>query len=174
MERDKELAAKLASRVIHGKTILDACEGYLLDDLIVEGKTLRQWGRELKIEIPDGKDGPEALEEVSTKVGTAIQTAESILAIYEMKVSAAASFHDEEYAQIYVRELGGKKKMAAEKIRQITLLDETVDASLAATQAAKAIVEYFKRLVKGLEEVRRGVENRTRLLGLRLRFLSDY
>jgi hypothetical protein len=55
----------------------------------------------------------------------------------------------------------------------MVLVNDVVDGSLAASQSAKVISEFFKRIIKGLEEMRKGLENRTRLLGFRMKYLQD-
>jgi hypothetical protein len=170
-----DIAEKLAARVIKGRQILQKSEKLIIDSLLIDGKNLKQWAKELPIERPHTDDLP-ALEQASTDVAMAIQKAEYVLAVFELQASTASNFHDEGFAQQYVIEMegNGEKKIAAEKIRQIVLVNSMVDSSLAASQSAKVIAEYFKRLVKGLEEVRKGLENRTRLLGLRMKFLQDH
>lgn len=170
-----EIAEKLAARVIKGREILKRSESIILGSLKVDGKDLKEWADELTINIPKGDD-IRALEKASTDVAIAIQKAEYLLAIFELQSSTASNFHEEGFARQYVTEMeqNGEKRIAAEKIRQMVLVDTTVDSSLAASQSAKVIAEYFKRLVKGLEEVRKGLENRTRLMGLRMRFLGDH
>ncbi len=171
-----DIAEKLAGRILKGKEILKKTEVLITDNLKVRGKTLREWGDELTIVLPSDDDDIRGLEKASTDVASAIQKAESILAMYELHGSIAANFHEEGFARRYVLEMeqNGEKKIAAEKIKQMVLVDETVDASLAASQSAKVVAEYFKKLVKGLEEVRKGLENRTRLIGLRMKFLQDH
>ncbi len=170
-----DIAERLAARVVRGRKILAHSEKLIIESLIIDGKNLKEWAQELTIEIPQGDDIL-CLERASTDVGNAIQKAEYVLAVFELQASTASNFHDEGFARKYVTEMetNGEKKIAAEKIKQMVLVDSTVDASLAASQSAKVIAEYFKRLVKGLEEVRKGLENRTRLLGLRMRFLADH
>lgn len=170
-----DIAEKLAARVIKGKKILDRSEKLIVDSLIIDGKNLKQWATELTIELPKNDD-IQALERASTDVATAIQKAEYVLAVFELQASTASNFHEEGFARKYVTEMEtkGEKRIAAEKIKQLVLVDNTVDLSLAASQSAKVVAEYFKRLVKGLEEVRKGLENRTRLLGLRMRFLQNH
>lgn len=174
-DQDNDIAERLAARVLKGRSILEKSEKLIIDSLVIDGKNLKQWAHELKINIPEGDD-IQALERASTDVATAIQKAEYVLAVFELQASTASNFHDEGFARKYVTEMetNGEKKIAAEKIKQMVLVDSTVDSSLAASQAAKVVAEYFKRLVKGLEEVRKGLENRTRLLGLRMRFLQDH
>lgn len=170
-----DIAEKLAARVIKGRKILQKSEKLIIESLVIDGKNLKQWAQELTIEIPRGDD-VQALERASTDVAVAIQKAEYVLAVFELQASTASNFHDEGFARKYVTEMeiNGEKKIAAEKIKQMVLVDSAVDSSLAASQSAKVVAEYFKRLVKGLEEVRKGLENRTRLLGLRMRFLQDH
>lgn len=170
-----DVAEKLAARVVKGRQILQKSEKLIIDSLIIDGKNLKQWAKELTVEIPKGDD-IQALEQASTDVAVAIQKAEYVLAVFELQAATASNFHEEGFARRYVSEMevNGEKKIAAEKIKQMVLVDSTVDSSLAASQAAKVVAEYFKRLVKGLEEVRKGLENRTRLLGLRMRFLQDH
>jgi len=173
----EEIAEKLAARIIKGKQILDATEGKLLNNLKIEGKTLKQWAKELTIKMPKDSDDLQQLEATSTEIATAIQKAEYILAAFELQASVASNFHDEGFARRYVATMEAKKgegRIAADKLRQMVLVDSTVDSSLAASQAARVVVDYFKRLVKGLEEARKGLENRTRLIGLRVRFLQDH
>jgi hypothetical protein len=171
-----DIAEKLAARVIKGRQILQKSESLIINSLTIDKKNLKEWAEELTIEIPEGKDDIKALEKASTDVAIAIQKAEYILAVFELQASTASNFHEEGFARRYVSEMehNGEKRIAAEKIRQMVLVDGMVDSSLAASQSAKVIAEYFKRLVKGLEEVRKGLENRTRLLGLRMRFLQDH
>ena len=172
---EDEIAEKLAARVTRGRQILQKSEKLILDSLVIDNKNLKEWAQELTIEIPKG-DNIQALEKASTDVASAIQKAEYILAVFELQASTASNFHEEGFARQYVTEMeaNGEKKIAAEKIKQLVLVDTMVDSSLAASQSAKVVAEYFKRLVKGLEEVRKGLENRTRLLGLRMKFLQDH
>ncbi len=172
---DSDIAERLAARVIRGQKILQKSEKLILDSLVIDNKNLKEWAKELTIEIPQG-DNIQALEQASTDVGMAIQKAEYILAVFELQASTASNYHEEGFARKYVTqmEVNGEKKIAAEKIKQLVLVDSTVDSSLAASQSAKVVAEYFKRLVKGLEEVRKGLENRTRLMALRMKFLQDH
>lgn len=176
---EQQIANQMAARIKKGKQILDASEKQIIEAIKVDGKTLKQWSSHLLVKLPEEDTDIKQLEVVQSKIGNSIQRAESVLARFEMQSNVASSFHDEGFARRYVEEMeapieGPKKRIAAEKIRQKVLVDTTVDSSLAATQAAKVIVEYFKRIVKGLEEARKSMENRIRLIGLRMRFLNDH
>jgi len=165
----QNIAQEVFERVLTGKKILAESEKLILQALTVDGKNLKQWAKELTVKIPEG-DVIEDLERASAQVANAIQKAEYILAVFELQSSMAANFHEESFAKKYVVQMEGRRerKLAAEKLRQLTLIDPTVDGSLAASQTAKMVADYFKRIVKGLEEVRKGIENRARLIGLRI------
>jgi len=171
----EEIANKLAMRIVKGREILQKSEKLILKNLTIQGKNLKEWADELKVEVPEDHDDIRALEKASTKVAEAIQKAEYLLAAFELQSTAASNFFEEGFARKYVMEMENStgNRIAAEKIRQTVLVDSLVDSSLAASQAGKVISEYFKRIVKGLEEVRKGLENRTRLLGMRFKYLND-
>jgi len=172
----EQIAEQLAQRILRGRKILDACEARIFDGLRIAGKTLPEWGRELRVSIPSDPETDEitALSQAAGQIAEKIQKAEYMLAMLEVQSAAASNLHDRGFAQRYVAEMeAAGERVAAEKIKQKVLVDTEVDSSLAAAQAASLAVEYFKRLVKGLEEARRGVETRARLLGIRTRLLSD-
>jgi len=169
----EEIADRLAARIVKGKKILDTCEDKILKSLRVDGKSLTEWGEELRVRLPRSDDLRE-LEKASSDIANAIQKAEFVLAVFELKGSLAENYHDESFARRYVSEMETRKgegKIAAEKLKQLVLVDTTVDSSLAASQTAAVVADYFKRLVKGLEEARKGLENKTRLMNLRMKFL---
>ncbi len=170
---NEEISAGLAARALKGRDLLAACEDQILSNLKVGGKSLRDWGRELRVSIPKESTDIDALARASADVARAIQQAEYILGLFEVQAHLANNYHDQEFARRYVEEMKGNKKIAAEKLKQSVLVDTTVDSTLAASQAARVIVDFFKKIVKGLEETRKGLENNTRLLGLRMRFLHD-
>jgi len=173
------ISSKLVNRVTRGKKVLQASEEAILKSLIINGKNLKEWGAELRVTVPHGDGGDvneiKALEIASTDVAEAIQKAEYLLAIFELQASTASNFHEEGFALRYVQEMedSSGKKIAAEKIKQLVLVDSSVDLSLAATQAANILSDFFKRIVKGLEETRKGLENRIRLLGIRINLLKN-
>jgi hypothetical protein len=172
---EEDIADALAARITKGKRILDLCEGRVLDALRVEGKTLREWGHELSVEIP-ANDDIRAMEVASTQVSVAIQQAERILALFELQAATSGNAHKEHFARRYVEEMSrrGGRKIAADKLQQLVTVDRTVDDTLAASQAARLVTDYFKRLVSGLVEARKGLENRGKFAGLRMKFLNDH
>lgn len=172
---EEEIADALASRIVKGKKILELCEGRVLDALVVEGKTLKEWGHELSVDIPD-EDNIREMEVATTRISVAIQQAERILALFELQSATSANAHKEHFARRYVEEMSrrGGRKIAADKLQQLVTVDKTVDDTLAASQAAKLVTDYFKRLVNGLVEARKGLENRGKFAGLRMKFLGDH
>jgi hypothetical protein len=173
-EIEEDISDRLARRIINGKLILDKCQDKIFKSVIVEGKTLIEWSVALNVRLPVGDNDAEEieiLEHANAKLASSVQKAEEILAIYEFQTNVISDFHDEEFAIQYVNEMTakGKKKLAAEKIRQLVLTDKTVDSSLSTSQAARAVTAFFKRIISGLEETRRAIDNRVRLLNLKSR-----
>lgn len=171
---EERVATAIAARIVRGRQLLNACEDRVLDALRIDGKTLRQWGTELTVEIPSDNTDLRGLERASTELANATMKAERILALFEVHSTTSGNYHKEGFARRYVQELNAQTgRIAAEKINQIVTMDESVDAALAASQAAKLVVDYFKRIVAGHAEARKGLENRTHLIGLRLKYLHD-
>lgn len=169
-----EITSRLIARIQSGKNIVMACEQSLLAALTVEKKTLKEWGEKFRVLLPEDPDDLLGLERAQSQVSNNIQEAEYILAMFEMRARAIRDFHDSDFATKYVMEmeLNEGKKIAAEKIRQKVMVDPSVDSVLSASQAAEIIAEFFKKQVKALEEARKGIENRTKLMTLRLKLSS--
>jgi hypothetical protein len=167
---DSNISDKLSSRIIKGKEILEKCQTEIFENIIVGEFTLPEWGQKLRVNIPNNNDIKD-LEMVINKIANSIQMAEYILAMYEFQATITSNFHEEEFAIEYVQQMSakGKKKLAAEKIKQLALTNKLVDSSLSAAQAAKAITTYFKRIVSGLEESRKCIDNRVKLISLKVR-----
>lgn len=163
------IADKLMSRMRKGREVLMACDKGLMDSLKVNGKSLREWGQELRVILPDDPDDITGLERAQNEISNKFQIAEYICAIFELQSNAVNHCHEAEFAERYVAEMELHKegKFAAEKLRQLVLVNSNVDASLSAAQAAGLIAEFFKKLSRSLEEARKGIENRGRFLMLR-------
>jgi hypothetical protein len=176
MDTGQDLASNIAKRVADGKSILCACEGKIFDALVIDGKTLRDWGKELTIVIPEEPDDIEGLEVAASRLGNAIQKAEGLLGRVEFQCSATTNFFEEMYATEFARlmeEDRHAKRIAADKVRQMVLSKPEIDMALSASQTASAMVDYFKRITKGLEDARRCVEDRRWLINTRARHLRD-
>jgi hypothetical protein len=164
------IAEKLMGRMKKGREVLLACDKGLMDSLKVNGKSLRDWGKELRVTLPEDPDDIKGLERAQNEISNKYQIAEYICAIFEMQSNAVLHCHEAEFAERYVAEMEAHKDgkpLAAEKLRQLVLVNSGVDATLSATQAAGLIAEFFKKLSKSLEEARKGIENRGRFLALR-------
>ena len=166
-----DLSAKLVARIFKGQSVVNACEKQILTNLVIRNKTLLEWGKELRVEMPDDSSDIQALEKASLDVAKSVQKVEYILGLFEVYSKASEGLFDNSFATQYVMEMeeNPRVRVAAEKLRQRTLLNNEVDATLAATQAAKLVVSFFKRQLGGLEEVRKCLENQTRLIGHRMR-----
>lgn len=163
------VATQLLGRIRRGRDVLRACEKGLTESLKVDGKTLKEWAKELTVELPEDPDDISGLEQAQNRISNAFQKAEYLTAIFELQSTAISHCHESGYAQRYVSEMESHKgeKIAAEKLRQMVLNNNEIDASLSAAQAAGLICEFFKKIVKGLEEARKGIENRARFLAIR-------
>lgn len=165
-----ELANDISQRVLSGRKTIETLEETLLDKVIVHEKTLRQWTNALfvKIEInsfDDDDTNMKKLANYAAEVGKNIQIAEHLLGIFEMQASAANNFKDKQFATRYVEELNNTegRKIAAEKIRYLVLANSDIDNNEMASQSAAVIRDFFKRVVKGLEEARKSIENQIAL-----------
>lgn len=166
----------LSERVAEGKSILCACEGRIFDSLVIDGKTLRIWAQELTVEIPEDVDDIAGLELAASRLGNIIQKAENILGRVEFQSKAALNFFEKEFAAKFSKlmdEDRHAKRIAADKVRQMVLSEPDIDLALSASQTASAMVDYFKRITKGLEEARRCIEDRRWLVSTRARHLRD-
>jgi predicted amidophosphoribosyltransferase len=167
---EEKIAAELAQRISRGWKIRDKCEKEIIKSIKIDGKNLAEWGDELRVKVPDDPDDLEGLERSFNSLATSIQKAEYILGVFELQAKAARNTHEAGFATRFVSELKAKKsqgKMSEGKIRQLVLVDKKVDSSLATAQSAELVVDYFKRVVKGLEIVRKSLENRVYLTQLR-------
>lgn len=171
----EEVADALATRILNGRKILDICESRILDGLRVDGRSLKQWGEELSIDVPTDNSDVAGLERALSQFSMAIQKAERLLAIFEVQEKISLDSHEQGFSRKYVSEmeLHRGEKMAAEKLRHLVAVDKKVDSILAASQVAGVITAYFKRIVSGLTQAREALNNRVMTLGLRLKYLHD-
>lgn len=170
MTEQSGIAEGIAGRVLQGQETIKEVEAILLDKVIVEGKSLREWSRSLFVntEIDQTQDEDTAMRMLaacSARIGKNIQVAEHLLGLFEMQAAAANNFKDREFARRYVEELNNTegRKIAAEKIRYLVIANSDIDKNEMASQSAAVIRDYFKRLVKSLEEARKSVENQIAL-----------
>ena len=158
-----------------GQEALATLEPQLLGGIKVGGKSLLEWKKDLYIKVPQSDD-PDVLASLSTEIAVAAQKAEYLLASLELQVASLGSAHEQNFAKKYVSTLdqgSSTKKLSAEKIKQMVMVDELVDSTLSSYQTAKMTLEFFKRIVKGLEEMRKAVDSRIRLIQIQARFMRD-
>lgn len=173
-ESKKSIKKRLVERVKTGVEILEECEEDILKTLQIRGRTLKEWGKELKVPIPVDTEDRDAIAEALNGVGESIQRAQYILGLYEAYAKVSHNLHEEVYSERFVEELekNPRVRVAAEKVRQKAMLDKEVDGSLSLSQSAEVVVGFFKRQVRALEETRKCLESRVWLLGQQTKILN--
>jgi hypothetical protein len=162
-------AEKITNRVTRGLGTLKEFKDQFIDKVIIEEHSLRDWARRLLVRLPDDLDDLDELQRCSRKVANSIQQTEYLLGLFEFEAKAITNYSDSQFAIKYVNEMedGDNKKLGSDKLKQLVLVNKDLDDSIATGQTAALIRDFFKRILKGLEETRKSIDHQIVILRIK-------
>lgn len=159
----RQRAEELLKHISHDKIINEIFGDAFERQYLIYGKAPRAWRDYFKVPIPENPDTGQC-KAIAAKLGALVQEATFFLAAAEAQLDALSSGEEKEYSTAFNR-LIAEYKQAGKSLPAAKTLETVAQSKImdirGAIGAAKIIKNFWKRIIEGLIEVRKCLEQAT-------------
>lgn len=159
----RQRAEELLVHLNHDKIISEMFGDAFERQYLIYGKSPRAWRDHFRVPIPENPDTSQC-KAIAAKLAALVQEANFYLAASEAQLDALSSGEDKEYSAAFNR-LVAEYKQANKSLPAAKTLETVAQGKImdirGAICSAKIIKNFWKRILEGLTEVRKCLEQAT-------------